>query len=272
MNYTFGKAMGIVNHRRSTQFNLDNNYGVQAGNRNAHLQRRVLHRVGQPRPETRFAGGFVNGWQLSGITQTAERRQPHRDSASNANFGMNLNSAKIPGTDVQRQQRVAAGDAQYPAQPDADLQSDRRARGRNQYINPSCFSIPTAIGQNGPTVLPAIYGPAFFNSDLGLFKNFQFKESKKLQLRFNGYNFLNHPLWSFNGSNLTLGFDREYGQSQYAVVRHGNSEAGPSHHPGGDQVLLLIAFVAERQARRPVSDRAGVSPEASALFLCRAVT
>jgi hypothetical protein len=47
------------------------------------------------------------------------------------------------------------------------------------------FRLPTSVGQNGPTVLPAIYGPAFFNSDLGLFKNFQFKESRKLQLRFN---------------------------------------------------------------------------------------
>ena len=81
-----------------------------------------------------------------------------------------------------------------------------------QYINASCFSIPTAIGQNGPSVLPAIYGPAFFNSDLGLFKNFTFKESKKLQLRFNGTNFLNHPLWSFNGSNLSLGFDGNTGK------------------------------------------------------------
>ncbi len=79
--------------------------------------------------------------------------------------------------------------------------------GTNQYINPSCFTFPTKIGQNGPSVLPPIYGPAFFNSDLGIFKNFQMGESKKLQFRFNAYNFLNHPLWSFNGNNLTLGFN-----------------------------------------------------------------
>ena len=76
----------------------------------------------------------------------------------------------------------------------------------------NCFAFPNAVGQNGPSVLPAIYGPAFFNSDLGLFKNFTFKESKKLQLRFNGTNFLNHPLWSFNGSNLNLGFDSATGK------------------------------------------------------------
>ena len=58
-----------------------------------------------------------------------------------------------------------------------------------------------------------IYGPAFFNADLGLFKNFQIKERMKLQFRANGYNFLNHPLWSFNGNaNLTLGFNGATGQ------------------------------------------------------------
>ena len=68
-------------------------------------------------------------------------------------------------------------------------------------------------------MLPAIYGPAFFNSDLGLFKNFQITESKKLQFRFNGYNFLNHPLWSFNGNNLSLGFDGTHREAEYAELR-----------------------------------------------------
>jgi hypothetical protein len=58
-----------------------------------------------------------------------------------------------------------------------------------------------------------IYGPAFFNMDLGLFKNFPIREKMKLQFRANGYNFLNHPLWSFNGNaNLTLGFNGTIGQ------------------------------------------------------------
>ena len=57
-------------------------------------------------------------------------------------------------------------------------------------------------------MIPPIYGPHFFNWDLALFKNFKITESKSLQLRFNGYNFLNHPLWSFyNGGNLSLGFN-----------------------------------------------------------------
>jgi hypothetical protein len=78
----------------------------------------------------------------------------------------------------------------------------------HQFINGDCYGLSSQVGLNGPTVGPAVYGPAFFNSDLGLFKNFQFSESRKLQLRLNAYNFLNHPLYSFaGGSQLNLVYD-----------------------------------------------------------------
>jgi hypothetical protein len=85
-------------------------------------------------------------------------------------------------------------------------------KSKHQYVNASCFAIPKTIGQNGPTTLPVVYGPAFFNTDLGLFKNFAIKERYKLQFRANGFNFLNHPLWSFgSATNLTLGYSGSTG-------------------------------------------------------------
>jgi hypothetical protein len=89
----------------------------------------------------------------------------------------------------------------------------------HQFINGACFSLPTTPGVNGPTILPTAYGPAFMNFDLGLFKNFQISESKKVQIRFNGYNFLNHPLYSFvEGSpNTKMLFDGTTGKVSNAA-------------------------------------------------------
>ena len=131
---------------------------------------------------------------------------------------MNLNGYKIPGSiSALNPTGINVSNVSLLGTPNIQLNpvltcNPASGLGTNQYINPNCFAIPTAIGQNGPSILPAIYGPAFFNSDLGLFKNFQIKESKKLQIRFNGTNFLNHPLWSFNGANLNLGFDGTSGK------------------------------------------------------------
>ena len=82
----------------------------------------------------------------------------------------------------------------------------------NQFINGNCFSAPTP-GHNGPYIMPYIKGPAFFTNDLSLFKNFQISEAKKIQFRVSAYNFLNHPLISFNprggDNNLTLALNQQ---------------------------------------------------------------
>ena len=94
MNYTFGKALGIVSSTLDS-FNLNNDYGVQSTNRTHIFNAAYSYNFGDL-VRNRLAGGFVNGWQVSGIVQvqsgvnlTGQRGQT---------FGMALNSAKIPGT------------------------------------------------------------------------------------------------------------------------------------------------------------------------------
>ncbi len=209
MNYTFGKAMGTVNPALD-QFNLQNDYGVQPGNRTHIFNAAYSFELGNP-VRGKLAGGFVNGWQLSGITQL--QSGSNLTGNSGQNFGLTTNNAIIPGSistlnpkGIQISNASILGTTDIQLNPILTCNPTSNLKP-NQYINASCFALPTQVGQNGPSVLPAIYGPAFFNSDLGLFKNFQVKESMKFQLRFNAYNFLNHPLNSFNGSNLTLGFN-----------------------------------------------------------------
>ena len=212
MNYTFGKAMGIVYANGGPtydQFNINNNYGVQPANRTHIFNLAYSVELGKP-VRDKIVGGLLNGWQVSGILQ-AESGPNLAGFSQNGNFGVNFNGAKIPGTTYNISNVALLGTNDIQLNPILTC-NPASGLGTNQFINPNCFGMPTQIGQNGPTILPAIYGPAFFNADLGLFKNFQLTESKKLQFRFNAYNFLNHPLWSFNGSNLSLGFDSNTGK------------------------------------------------------------
>ena len=82
----------------------------------------------------------------------------------------------------------------------------------NQYINPSCFANFATPGEQGTYIFPTITGPGFWNHDLSVFKNFLWgnSENKKLQFRFSGYNFLNHPVRTFtSGDNaLKLSYDQ----------------------------------------------------------------
>jgi hypothetical protein len=91
--------------------------------------------------------------------------------------------------------------------PGANLKS-------GQYFNPNCFT-PPAPGQIGNIIWPYIKGPALFNSDLSLYKNFAIREKQKIQFRFEAFNFLNHPLPAFNalGNNadVTLRFSNAAG-------------------------------------------------------------
>ena len=79
------------------QFNIANNYGVLAANRTHIFNAAYSFELGNF-TTNKIAGGFINGWQISGITQFQSGANLS-GSYSNQNFNMNLNSYKVPGTD-----------------------------------------------------------------------------------------------------------------------------------------------------------------------------
>jgi hypothetical protein len=107
---------------------------------------------------------------------------------------------------------------------------------KNQFINGNCFAEP-GVGQNGPFIMPYIKGPAFNNSDLSLFKSFAMGEARKVEFRISAYNFLNHPLTSFNptgsDNNLVLNFTGGKAQSTFGYANYLN---------GNRSVQLVLKF------------------------------
>jgi hypothetical protein len=243
-NYTYGKSLGIPipPGQSSPQasldpFNLANNYGVQAGDRRHIFNAAYSVELGNPIHGNKFAAGVINGWQLSGITQWQSGANLSYNT-SGPNYSMSLvgsgvpcptaplgpgvaypvvcgSNAVIPGsvsatnlTGISINNQSILGTNAITLSPLVTC-NPNSGLGSHQFVNGNCFTPPTTPGVNGPTLIPASYGPAFFDSDLGLFKNFQIKESMKLQFRIQAYNFLNHPLWSFNGSNLGLSFTQK---------------------------------------------------------------
>ena len=208
-NYTLGKQMGIVGN--FDEFNLRNNYGVMPSDRRHLFNIAYSIELGDPVRTNKFLKGLANGWQISGISQLQSGINLTGNTDGQA-FFLNANGF-LGANGFAVSPRTINGTDSIALRP--RLTCDPRANlGERQYVNGSCFALPTRPGENGPTVLPAIYGPWFQNHDLGLFKNFQISESKRLQFRFNAYNFLNMPLWSFlnGGTNLRLNMSPTTGQ------------------------------------------------------------
>jgi hypothetical protein len=216
-NYSLQKALGIVSSTLNP-FNLHSNYGVQPTDRRHLFNIAYSVDLGNPIHENKFLGGAVNGWQLSGITQleSGANLTFSGSYSQNTNFNMDVSNVIIPGSvSAQNPGGIAVNNQSILGTNAVQLNpiitcNPTSGLAAHQYINPNCFTAPTKVGQNGPTVLPAIYGPGYFDSDLGVFKNFRTSESTKLQFRIQAYNFLNHPLWSFpDSTNLKLKFDQD---------------------------------------------------------------
>jgi len=219
-NYTFSKALGIRGENSSNGVGnpLDPaaNYGVLPNDRTHIVNIAYVYQMGEINHQgNRFTKGLVNGWQISGTTQAQSGSPLQAVSSSNFNFsgflpaGSPSPAGGVLASAVATSSDNVNGTPYISVQPTLICDPSKNLKS-GQFINGNCFGNPT-MGHNGPFVMPYIKGPAFLNSDLSLFKNFQLGESKKIQFRISAYNFVNHPLKSFNpaggDTNLNLSLD-----------------------------------------------------------------
>jgi len=71
-----------------------------------------------------------------------------------------------------------------------------------QWYNPAVFASP-ANGSFGNFHRNTIYGPGVDNWDMSLFKNFNFTENVRIQLRFEAFNVFNHTQWGTVNNGLS---------------------------------------------------------------------
>jgi hypothetical protein len=203
LNYTFGKVLGTrdgesdngaTNGYSADPWNLRDNYGVLPYDHTQILNAAyVVHVPFQIHGGDPLLRGVANGWVISGATrfQSGAPIQPNTGGNMYLNTTGGLNSQMWLGTDSEEILPVLTCD------PRSNLKS-------GQYFNPNCFALGPR-GTNGPAVWPDIKGPAYFNSDLSVQKEFHIGDHP-LELRISAFNFLNHPLRQFTGADTELKF------------------------------------------------------------------
>lgn len=236
-NYTFSKVLGIRDSDTGAgagngpgvdPFVLRNNYGPLAFDHthivNLTYNWRMPSFIQARTFGTHLLAGVINGWQLSGYTsfQSGVPLQPFLGGGMNATFPGGLTVPTVAHPNLPDNsillpnglRAVSVGTAEWFGSTAYNtlipvLTCDPRKNLHNgQRFNPDCFTTP-AYGQQGPTNLPYMRTPNYFNNDLGIYKSFRVREGQSLQFRASATNWLNHPLPQFglaNSSDESISF------------------------------------------------------------------
>jgi hypothetical protein len=178
LTYTYGKAMG--NSEGAGGFS--DNYDVRASHGPMSWDRThtvtLTHNFDLPfgRGRQFTMGGskaadlILGGWRISGI----------HTFASGLPFTPFVSNAPLLNTDFNNVRADIVGDPSV-SNPSADL-----------WYNPNAFTAPQQPFRNGTASRNSLRGPAMYESDMSLAKNFWPSEGKQLEFRWEVFNVFNH--------------------------------------------------------------------------------
>lgn len=206
-NYTWSKAMGVRGNwdtgAISDPVNPRHDYGIVSFDRPQAFNLTYSYQEGTKFHGNHILGQALNGWEASGIVsyQSGPDLAVLNGSTSfGLSGGVNYSAGSTSVSQgIGGQQWLGSGD--YTLQPVVTCDPSSGLK-KNFFVNGKCFALP-ALGMQGWWNLPDVHGPAYFKSDLSIYKDFKINERQSIQLRGSGFNFLNHPLTSFSNNNLS---------------------------------------------------------------------
>jgi hypothetical protein len=202
-NFTWSKTLGTV--LNIDPFSLHGNYGPALIDRPYVFNASYAYNLQNfYKGNFKFLSGVANGWSISGIT-TYQSGLPLQQLTSQ-NFNLSLEYSDSTPLSAASYYGTSAAESVQPTtscDPGSSLASNQRAKL-------SCFSLPALPAPVSPTdrTLASfgprnydVYGPAYWNSDVSVYKTFHMGERQSIQFRASAFNFLNHPLSQFSGSS-----------------------------------------------------------------------
>jgi hypothetical protein len=224
LTYTFGKALGDI---CEDTFVHQNCYSIIPFDRSQAIN--YSYYIILPNVSAKYLGdhavgnGILDGWKISGIeqygsgtpfTDVPQGGANHNEYSGNQVIGIygSYPANAVPASAAYGTTSVSISNDSVTGTPDESAVpfvtcDPRKNLKPHQYFNPSCFSAPYE-GHNGAFRLPYIHGPSYFNDELGLFKDFKIHETNKLEIRVQGFDFLNRSQDKYQqyDSSLYLGF------------------------------------------------------------------
>jgi hypothetical protein len=230
-NYTFSKNLGVAasyNNVIVDPVNLRNDYNPVPYDR-THVVN-VVYMVDLDKLYHHNSGvlnQILNGWRVSGISSIQSGFPMASAQGENFGFGYGqINAVQVANSNQMNPtaQKSCIDTYGIPADkngnhycvtylnpavwlgsPDVLLNptvscSASGGSAKHQYINPTCFGVPLPE-TNGAYRLPYIHGPFYQRHDISLMKDMHMPEGRNLNFKITGFNFLNHPLVSFDSNN-----------------------------------------------------------------------
>ncbi len=211
-SYTFSKTLGYAGGYNGTvdPFNSRLNYGLQTYDRPQMFNISYIYQLQNAAAKyfhgNKFAGGVLDGWQLSGITNY-QSGSPLSIGYGSPGLTCSGNATLCGGSYWQGPNTSWYGTDARTLNPlllsNPQKGNSYKGVGTN-WLNPSAVTVPQ-VGQPGTYEMPQMLGPGSNNYDMTLFKSFKLDEKgRRLEFRVAAFDIFNRaqPDNPITGANI----------------------------------------------------------------------